>query len=92
MVEILFVGSVCNTIYSFQLEPFHEHVFLEHHIEDWCPTTGPVRHFMEVVCVGLQRNPYITVEKKVSHLEWFKNYFQDAEKMEILKISGAMDN
>jgi len=75
-----------------ELEPFHEHVFLEHHIEDWCPTTGPVRHFMEVVCVGLQRNPYITVEKKVSHLEWFKNYFQDAEKMEILKISGAMDN
>ena len=73
-MKILFVGSVCNTIYSFQLEPFHEHVFLKHHIEDWCPTTGPVRHFMEVVCVGLQRNPYITVEKKVSHKNVFVKF------------------
>ena len=81
-----------NTKHLFQLEPFHEHVFLEHHIEEWCPTAGPVRHFMEVVCVGLQKNPYITVEKKLSHLEWFKNYFNNSEKMEILKISGAIDN
>ena len=47
---------------------------------------------MDVVCVGLQKNPYITVEKKLSHIEWFKNYFLNPDKLEILKISGAFEN
>ena len=47
---------------------------------------------MEVVCVGLQKNPFISIDKKLSHLDWFKNYFNNSEKMEILKISGAIDN
>ncbi len=57
---------------SLQLVPFHEHVFLERHLESWCPKRGPVRHFMELVCTGLQRNPYIDVDKKKEHLEWFR--------------------
>ncbi|VDK21016.1 unnamed protein product [Anisakis simplex] len=34
------------------------------------PRTGPIAHFMELVCVGLSKNPYMTAEKKKSHLEW----------------------
>nr|CAG4638399.1 EOG090X04UC [Cyclestheria hislopi] len=34
---------------------FHEHVFLERHLEPWCPKRGPIRHFMELVCVGLSK-------------------------------------
>lgn len=67
-------------------------MFLEHYIESWCPERGPVRHFMEVVCVGLQKNPYITVEKKFSHIEWFREYFEEENRNEILKLSGAIES
>lgn len=75
----------------FQLEPFYEHVFLEDHIESWCPKSGPVRHFMELVVVGLQRNSHITIEKKLDHLKWFENYFTNPEKQEVLELSGDLD-
>jgi len=74
-----------------KIEPFHAHVFLDHHLEPWCPKKGPVRHFMELVCVGLSKNPYITVEKKIEHVNWYKNYFADPEHEEILRISGAIE-
>lgn len=61
---------------------FTEHIFLEQHLESWCPTKGPVRHFMELVCVGLSKNPYYTVAQKKEHIEWFRDYF--AEKKELL--------
>lgn len=61
---------------------FAEHVFLEHLLESWCPKTGPVRVFMELVCVGLSKNPYLTVEQKHEHIEWYQNYFH--EKKDIL--------
>lgn len=48
---------------------FHEHVFLERHLSDWCPKRGPVRHFMELVCTGLSKNPYLTVERKKAHIQ-----------------------
>ncbi|RZC36834.1 mitochondrial ribosomal protein S31, partial [Asbolus verrucosus] len=66
---------------------FAEHVFLEKHLEQWCPHKGPIRHFMELVCVGLSKNPYLTVEAKKEHIEWFKNYFED--KKQLLKEVGA---
>uniref|UniRef100_A0A1B0CK83 Small ribosomal subunit protein mS31 n=1 Tax=Lutzomyia longipalpis TaxID=7200 RepID=A0A1B0CK83_LUTLO len=62
---------------------FADHVFLEPHIESWCPKVGPVRHFMELVCVGLSKNPYITVKEKLDHLTWFEEYFES--KKELLK-------
>ncbi|XP_063985331.1 small ribosomal subunit protein mS31 [Diachasmimorpha longicaudata] len=68
---------------------FSEHVFLERHINDWCPTKGPIRHFMELVCTGLSKNPYMTVEEKKEHIMWFKNYFGDKQQM--LKDIGAID-
>jgi len=67
---------------------FTEHVFLEHHLEPWCPKKGPVRHFMELVCVGLSKNPYITVQMKLEHINWFRNYFE--EKKQILQDTGAI--
>lgn len=68
---------------------FHEHVFLGHHLDGWCPQRGPIRHFMELVCTGLSKNPYMTVERKRAHLEWYKNYFK--EKEELLKELGAIE-
>lgn len=64
---------------------FTEHVFLEDHLEPWCPKKGPVRNFMDLVCVGLSKNPYYTVQQKVEHIEWYKNYFE--EKKEVLERS-----
>ncbi|KAF5272911.1 hypothetical protein FQR65_LT04840 [Abscondita terminalis] len=66
---------------------FTEHIFLEKHLEGWCPMKGPIRHFMELVCVGLSKNPYLTVQMKKDHIDWFKNYF--SEKKKILSEVGA---
>lgn len=62
---------------------FTEHIFLEKHLESWCPTKGPIRHFMELVCVGLSKNPYYTVTQKKEHIEWYRDYF--ASKKELLE-------
>lgn len=32
---------------------------------------------MELVCIGLGRNPYWTAEQKVEHITWFRNFFND---------------
>lgn len=66
--------------------PFSEHVFLEKHLVPWCPAKGPIRHFMELVCVGLSKNPYITVEDKKAHILWYKEYF--VGKSDLLKSVG----
>ncbi|XP_043247801.1 28S ribosomal protein S31, mitochondrial isoform X2 [Colletes gigas] len=65
---------------------FSKHVFLEHHLTGWCPTKGPIRHFMELVCIGLSKNPYITVEEKYEHIMWYKEYFQG--KSDLLQKLG----
>jgi len=67
---------------------FHEHIFMEPHINSWCPKRGPIRHFMELVCVGLSKNPYLTVSQKKEHINWFQNYF--AAKRSILIDTGAI--
>ena len=69
---------------------FSEHVFMERHIKDWCPKRGPIRHFMELVCVGLSKNPYMTVEEKVRHITWYKDYFED--KKDLLNELGVFDD
>ena len=55
---------------------FHEHIFLEHHLTDF-PQKGPIRHFMELVCVGLSKNPYFSAQEKRDHITWFQDYFKD---------------
>ncbi|NXP78510.1 RT31 protein, partial [Ramphastos sulfuratus] len=61
---------------------FHEHIFLEKHLENF-PKKGPIRHFMELVICGLSKNPYLSVKQKIEHIEWFQNYFE--EKKEFLQ-------
>ena len=46
---------------------------------------------MELVCVGLSKNPYISAEKKIEHIKWYKEYFEQPEHNEILLISGALE-
>ncbi|CAF1171697.1 unnamed protein product [Rotaria sordida] len=60
--------------------PFYEHVLLERHLNDF-PNSPLIRQFMELVCVGLGRNPHWTVEQKIEHINWFRTYFH--EKMHI---------
>lgn len=68
-------------------ESFAEHVFLEELIADF-PERGPIRHFMELVLVGLSKNPYISVERKRQHVDWFRHYFR--EKAPVLEASGLL--
>uniref|UniRef100_A0A8C6SDG9 Small ribosomal subunit protein mS31 n=1 Tax=Neogobius melanostomus TaxID=47308 RepID=A0A8C6SDG9_9GOBI len=63
--------------------PFHEHIFLEKHLQEGFPRQGPVRHFMELVVAGLSKNPHLTVQQKKDHIFWFRDYF--CQKEEILK-------
>lgn len=62
---------------------FEQHVFLEPLLDPWCPKNGPIRIFMELVCIGLSKNPYLSVKQKHEHIDWYKNYFD--EKKEILE-------
>lgn len=55
---------------------FTEHIMLESHLEGWCPTKGPVRHFMELVCVGLSKNNFYSAKEKKDHIMWYKTYFE----------------
>ncbi|KAG8036411.1 hypothetical protein G9C98_003733 [Cotesia typhae] len=68
---------------------FSEHVFLERYLQGWCPKTGPIRHFMDLVCIGLSKNPYMTVNEKEEHIMWLKEWF--ADKQDLLKEIGAID-
>jgi hypothetical protein len=54
---------------------------LERHLHDF-PASPLIRQFMELVCVGLGRNPYWTAQQKLEHIEWFRTFFH--EKMHIL--------
>lgn len=67
---------------------FAEHVFLEKYLEPWCPQKGPISHFMELVCVGLSKNPYMSVKQKQEHIEWYRDYFND--KIMLLREVGAL--
>lgn len=66
---------------------FEDHVFLEQHLDGWCPEKGPIRHFMELVCVGLAKNYWLTVEEKKRHIMWYRDYF--ADKKTLIKELGA---
>lgn len=65
------------------LVPFTDHIFLQEYIESWCPRKGAVHNFMELLCVALSKNPYLTVQQKREHLDWYRDYFE--EKKDILQ-------
>ena len=54
---------------------FHEHIFLDHLLEDF-PRTGPIRVFMELVILGLSKNHHMSVAVKHRHIEAFRKYFK----------------
>jgi len=56
---------------------FHEHIFIEQLIDDRFPASGPIRHFMELVAVGLSKSPYLTVAEKHAYIAWYADYFKD---------------
>lgn len=66
---------------------FTEHIFFDEKLEPWCPKRGAIRNFMELVCIGLSKNPYLTVQQKHEHIDWYRNYFE--EKREILEHVAA---
>ncbi|XP_071819771.1 small ribosomal subunit protein mS31-like [Apostichopus japonicus] len=66
--------------------PFHEHVFLEQHLEGF-PNIPEIINFMELVLIGLGKNPFLTVQQKKEHIEWFRHYFEN--KLDVLKESSA---
>lgn len=59
---------------------FHEHIFLEPLIQDF-PKGGPLRHFMEIVIAGLSKNPYLTVDMKKEHIQWYREYFKQKQSI-----------
>lgn len=60
---------------------FSEHVLLEMHLEGWCPTSGPVRHFMELVCVGHSKNHFLSAKEKKEHVLWYRQYFEEKKDL-----------
>lgn len=84
--HLILVRIYFPTILGLDLEkqtPFTDHVFLEEYIESWCPQKGAVHNFMELICIGLSKNPYLSVQQKREHLDWYRNYFE--EKRDILQ-------
>ena len=72
---------------------FTEHIFLDHHIESWCPVDGPIRSFMELVLVGLSKNPYLTVQEKIETIEWYHRYFTKHRAiLEEINAFGSANN
>lgn len=55
---------------------------MDEYIEPWCPKKGAVHNFMELVCIGLSKNPYLSVQQKREHLDWYRDYFE--QKRDIL--------
>lgn len=69
---------------------FHEHVFLEPHLDKF-PKKGPIRHFMELVAIGLSKNPYFTAQEKREHIEWYAEYFKDKYHLIEEEAPAALD-
>ena len=32
---------------------------------------------MELVVTGLSKNPYMSVQQKIEHINWFREYFEE---------------
>lgn len=60
--------------------PFYEHVFLDKHLGAF-PKTGPIRGFMELVILGLGKNPHLSVKEKTDHIKWFEEYFREKQPL-----------
>jgi len=68
-----------------QQVPFEEHVFLDHHLEDF-PKNESIRSFMELVISGLAKNPHMTVDRKKKVIDYYRGYFDS--KRQLYKEAG----
>lgn len=66
--------------------PFEDHIFLDQHLKGFSDDER-IQSFMQLVIMGLSKNPYITVERKVRVIDFYKNYFDS--KRELYKQSGV---
>jgi small subunit ribosomal protein S31 len=82
MIVIEYIG-----LESEESVPFHEHIFLDHWMKD-IPRRSAIGQFLEVMCLALSKNPYITVERKKETFDWFLKYFKEHE--DILLRTGAI--
>ncbi|CAF0818353.1 unnamed protein product [Brachionus calyciflorus] len=62
--------------------PFHEHIFLDHHLEEF-PQIEPIQLFMTLALNGLSQNGHLTLNEKKEIINWYKSYFD--EKLDIIK-------
>ncbi|RNA33380.1 28S ribosomal mitochondrial [Brachionus plicatilis] len=62
--------------------PFHEHVFLDHYLEEF-PQIEPIQNFMTLALNGLSQNSFLSIKEKKEIIDWYKTYFND--KMDIIK-------
>lgn len=70
--------------------PFYEHIYMDDLLDDeTLPQVGPVREFLELVVVSLSKTPFISVERKRLHFEWFKQYL--LQNKDILVRAGIYD-
>ncbi|KAL4002341.1 Mitochondrial 28S ribosomal protein S31 family protein [Acanthocheilonema viteae] len=71
---------------------FYDHIFLDKYLAQYnLPEEGPVAQFMELVCIGLSKNPYMSIKKKHAHLDWFANYFKEkAEEIRRIQESAGV--
>ncbi|KAI6202785.1 28S ribosomal protein S31, mitochondrial [Aphelenchoides besseyi] len=73
---------------------FTEHIFLNKYVDEkfsHLPKDGPIAHFMELVCVGLSKNPYMTVQKKHAHLDAFAEYFNEEHIKKVHRLHEEVE-
>ena len=46
---------------------------------------------MEIICTILSKNAFMTVDKKCEYIQWFRDYFDQPNPKDILRVSGALD-
>ena len=56
--------------------PFTDHVFLDRLTRDF-PKAGAARNFIDLVVLGLSRNPDMSVEEKKQYVVWYGDYFRE---------------
>ncbi|KAI6178013.1 28S ribosomal protein S31, mitochondrial [Aphelenchoides besseyi] len=73
---------------------FTEHIFLNKYVDEkflHLPKDGPIAHFMELVCIGLSKNPYMTVQKKHAHLDAFAEYFNEEHIKKVHRLHEEVE-
>ena len=54
--------------------PFHEHVFLDQHLEDF-PQIEPIQQFMTLALNGISQNSFLSIQEKKEIIKWPLYFF-----------------